>query len=163
VTPRLTFNLGLRWEYFGQVGDSNGAQANFVPGVPGSTAQFIMTSENKTKTPLSPSFTQDLAKDGIQLVYTNQYGTGLGISQKTNFGPRLGVAYQVTPKLVARAGFGIFYGAFENRGGDPSLGYNYPFEYVLSFQDSSNGGVGSVTPTAVCNSTTRRPTPRDSI
>ncbi len=151
VTPRLTLNLGLRWEYFGQVGDTNGAQANFVPGIPGSTAQFIMTSANKTKTPLSTSFTQDLAKDGIQLVYTNQYGTGLGISQKLNFGPRLGVSYQVTPKLVARVGFGIFYGAFENRGGDPSLGYNYPFEYVLQFQDSSNGGVGSVTPTIFPN------------
>ena len=147
ASPRLTFNLGLRWEYFGQVGDTNGAQANFVPGIPGSTAQFIMTSANKTKTPLSTSFTQDLAKDGIQLVYTNQYGTGLGISQKGNFGPRFGVSYQVTQKLVARAGYGIFYGAFENRGGDPSLGYNYPFEYVLAFQDSSNGGVGSVTPT----------------
>ena len=147
ATPRLTLNLGLRWEYFGQVGDTNGAQANFVPGIPGSTAQFIMTSANKTKTPLSTSFTQDLAKDGIQLVYTNQYGTGLGISQKLNFGPRLGVSYQATQKLVARVGFGIFYGAFENRGGDPSLGYNYPFEYVLQFQDSSNGGVGSVTPT----------------
>jgi hypothetical protein len=151
ATPRLTLNLGLRWEFFGQVGDSNGAQANFVPGIPGSTAQFIMTSANKTKTPLSTSFTQDLAKDGIQLVYTNQYGTGLGISQKLNFGPRLGVSYQVTPKLVARVGFGIFYGAFENRGGDPSLGYNYPFEYVLQFQDSSNGGVGNVSPTIFPN------------
>jgi Carboxypeptidase regulatory-like domain/TonB-dependent Receptor Plug Domain len=151
ATPRLTLNLGLRWEFFGQVGDSNGAQANFVPGIPGSTAQFIMTSANKAKTPLSTSFVQDLAKDGIQLVYTNQYGTGLGISQKTNFGPRIGVSYQVTPKLVARVGFGIFYGAFENRGGDPSLGYNYPFEYVLQFQDSSNGGVGNVTPTIFPN------------
>jgi Carboxypeptidase regulatory-like domain/TonB-dependent Receptor Plug Domain len=151
ATPRLTLNLGLRWEYFGQVGDTNGAQGNFVPGIPGSTAQFILTSANKTKTPLSTSFTQDLAKDGIQLVYTNQYGTGLGISQKTNFGPRLGVSYQITPKLVGRVGFGIFYGAFENRGGDPSLGYNYPFEYVLAFQDSSNGGVGSVTPTIFPN------------
>ena len=151
ATPRLTLNLGLRWEYFGQVGDTNGAQANFVPGIPGSTAQFIMTSANKTKTPLSTSFTQDLAKDGIQLVYTNQYGTGLGISQKLNFGPRIGVSYQVTQKLVARVGYGIFYGAFENRGGDPSLGYNYPFEYVLQFQDSSNGGVGSVTPTIFPN------------
>ncbi len=147
VTPRLTFNLGLRWEYFGQVGDTNGAQANFVPGIPGSTAQFIMTSANKTKTPLSTSFTQDLAKDGIQLVYTNQYGTGLGISQKTNFGPRLGVVLPGDAETRCARGFGIFYGAFENRGGDPSLGYNYPFEYVLAFQDSSNGGVGSVTPT----------------
>jgi Carboxypeptidase regulatory-like domain/TonB-dependent Receptor Plug Domain len=151
VTPRLTVNLGLRWEHFGQVGDTNGAQANFVPGIPGSTAQFIMTSANKTKTPLSTSFIQDLAKDGIQLNYTNQYGTGLGVSQKVNFGPRFGVSYQVTDKLVARVGYGIFYGAFENRGGDPSLGYNYPFEYVLQFQDSSNGGVGSVTPTIFPN------------
>ncbi len=151
ATPRLTFNLGLRWEYFGQVGDTDGAQGNFVPGVPGSTAEFILTAGNKTKTPVSTSFTQDLAKDGIQLVYTNQYGTGLGISQKTNFGPRFGVSYQVTPKLVARVGYGIFYGAFENRGGYPSLGYNYPFEYVLAFQDSSNGGVGSVTPTIFPN------------
>jgi Carboxypeptidase regulatory-like domain/TonB-dependent Receptor Plug Domain len=147
ASPRLTLNLGLRWEHFGQVGDTDGAQANFVPGVPNSTAQFIMTSANKTKTPVSASFTQDLVKDGIQLVYTNQYGTGLGISQKTNFGPRVGASYQVTPKLVGRVGFGIFYGAFENRGGYPSLGYNYPFEYVLAFQDSSNGGVGSVSPT----------------
>jgi hypothetical protein len=151
LTPRLTVNLGLRWEHFGQVGDTNGAQANFVPGIPGSTAQFIMTSANKTKTPLSTSFVQDLAKDGIALNYTNQYGTGLGISQKVNFGPRFGVSYQVTNKLVARVGYGIFYGAFENRGGDPSLGYNYPFEYVLQFQDSSNGGVGSVTPTIFPN------------
>jgi hypothetical protein len=151
VTPRLTVNMGLRWEHFGQVGDTNGAQANFVPGIPGSTAQFIMTSANKTKTPLSTSFVQDLAKDGIALNYTNQYGTGLGISQKVNFGPRFGVSYQVTNKLVARIGYGIFYGAFENRGGDPSLGYNYPFEYVLQFQDSSNGGVGSVTPTVFPN------------
>ena len=146
LTPRITLNLGLRWEHFGQVGDSHGAQANFVPGTPGSGAQFIMTSSNKTKTPLSSSFTQLLTKDGIQLVYTDKYGTGLGVSQKSNFGPRFGVAYQITTKLVVRAGYGIFYGAFENRGGYPSLGYNYPFEYELSYADSSNGGVPNVSP-----------------
>ncbi len=146
LTPRLTLNLGVRWDYFGQVGDTKAAQANFVPGTPGSGAEFIMTSGNKTKTPLSPSFTELLAKDGIALVYTNQYGTGLGISQKDNFSPRIGVAYQINPKLVVRGGYGIFFGAFENRGGYPSLGYNYPFEYELSFSSSSNGGVNTVTP-----------------
>ena len=146
VTRRLTLNLGVRWEYFGQVGDKDGAQANFIPGIPGSTAEFIMTAGHKSSPVLSPSFTQVLATDGIQLLYTNKYGTGLGISQKTNFAPRFGFAYSVTPKLVVRGGYGIFYGAFENRGGYPSLGYNYPFEYQLGYTDSSNGGIGGVSP-----------------
>ncbi len=34
---------------------------------------------------------------------------------------------------MVRAGYGIYYGAFENRGGYPSLGYNYPFQYSFSF------------------------------
>jgi hypothetical protein len=154
VAPRLTLNLGLRWEYFGQVGDTQGAQANFVPSAPGAGAQLIMTAGNKTATPLSTSFSQVLAKDGIALNYTDQYGTGLGISQKVNFAPRFGAAYQLTPKLVVRGGYGIFYGAFENRGGYPSLGYNYPFQYQLSYFDSSNGGVGSVSPVIFPNGST---------
>ena len=34
---------------------------------------------------------------------------------------------------MARAGYGLFYGAFENRGGNPSLGYNYPFQFTLQY------------------------------
>lgn len=154
ATTRLTLNLGVRWEHFGLVGDSNAAQANFIPGAPNAGAEFIMTAGNKTKTPLSTSFTQLLAKDGIQLVYSDKYGTGLGTIQKVNFAPRFGLAYQMTPKLVARIGYGIFYGAFENRGGYPSIGYNYPFEYELSYSDSSNGGIGSVTPVIYPNGST---------
>jgi len=60
----------------------------------------------KNSSNLSPSFISLLANDGIALAVTNKYGQGLGRSQKTNFAPRLGVAYQVSPKLVARAGFG---------------------------------------------------------
>jgi hypothetical protein len=145
ATHSLTLNLGLRWEYFGQVGDTKGAQANFVPGTAGAGAQLIMTNGSKSVT-LSPSFTQALTKDGIQLAYTDKYGTGLGISQKANFAPRFGFAYQISQRLVARGGYGIFYGAFENRGGYPSLGYNYPFQFELSYGDTSNGGIGSVSP-----------------
>lgn len=154
ATTRLTLNLGLRWEHFGLVGDTKGAQANFVPGIPGSTAQFIIPAGHRTNSALSASFVQALAADGIALNYTDKYGTGLGTSQKSNFAPRFGFAYSATPKLVARGGYGIFYGAFENRGGYPSLGYNYPFEYSLSFSDSSNGGIGSVSPIIFPNGST---------
>ena len=34
-------------------------------------------------------------------------------------------------RYVLRTGYGLFYGAFENRGGNPSLGYNYPFQFTL--------------------------------
>src|SRR6266550_3728717 len=80
-----------------------------------------------------------LAQDGIKCVATNVYGGGLGNSQKTNFAPRVGFAYQVSPKLVARGGFGIFYNGFENRGFSPNIGENYPFQFNFSYGDSSSG------------------------
>jgi hypothetical protein len=83
---------------------------------------------------MSASFTSNLAKDGIGLVYTNEFGSGLGPMPKNNFAPRLDAAYELSPKMVLRSGYGLFYGAFENRGGNPSLGYNYPFQYTLVYQ-----------------------------
>ncbi len=132
VKPKLTLNLGLRWDFFGMVGDKFGAQGNFVPGPPGAGAEFLIPASRKS-TPVSTSFTSLLAQDGIALDYTNSLGAGLGHSQKTNFAPRFGFAYQFTPKLVLRGGYGIFYGGFENRGGYPALGYNYPFEFTFNF------------------------------
>src|SRR5207245_5163987 len=77
-------------------------------------------------------FTDLLAKDGIALI-TGKYGKSLAEGQKNNFGPRFGFAYQATPKLVVRGGFGIFYNGFENRGFSPNLGENYPFQFNFSF------------------------------
>jgi hypothetical protein len=83
--------------------------------------------------PLSPSFINNLSQDGIELVYTDEYGSGLGKMPTMSFAPRFDFAYQFTPRLVARGGYGLFYGAFENRGGNPSLGYNYPFQFDLRY------------------------------
>jgi len=131
ATQKLTLNLGIRWDFFSAVGDKHGAQGNFVPGPPGS-AKFLVPTRRKGD-PLSSSFTDLFQADGIQLVYTDSYGLGLITTQKTNFAPRLGFAYQLKPKWVVRGGYGIFYGGFENRGGYPALGYNYPFQYAFSF------------------------------
>ncbi|HUO31010.1 MAG TPA: TonB-dependent receptor, partial [Bryobacteraceae bacterium] len=134
VTSNLTLNLGVRWDYFTPTGEKYGAQANFVPGNPFSGAEYIIPTNRKNNPPLSASFIQTLQQDGINLVYSNAYGgSGLSNVQNTNFAPRIGFAYKALDKLVIRGGYGMFYGAFENRGGYPSLGYNYPFQYSFYY------------------------------
>jgi hypothetical protein len=134
VSPKLTLNLGVRWDFFGLVYEHHGAQANFVPAGTGpfSVATIIVPKGNASLNSLSPSFTSLLAADGINLDITNAYGGGLGYSQKHNLAPRVGFAYQVNPKLVVRGGFGIFYNGFENRGYSPNLGESYPFQFSIS-------------------------------
>lgn len=156
ITRKLTLNLGVRWEHFGLTGEAGGAQANFIQTSPTSStgAKYYLTESHKTSPVLSTSFTDALARDGIDIVYTNQYGSGMGVIQKLNFSPRVGFAYSLTPRLVVRGGYGLFYGAFENRGGYPSLGYNYPFQYSIGLTDASNGGTSNVTPVTYTNGTT---------
>ncbi len=130
ATPKLTINLGLRWEFFGQVNEKFGANALFFPGTStGSGAEYIINAASKN-VPLSPSFTSLLTQDHIPLVYSNT--PGLIRTPTKNFAPRIGLAYQFMPKLVVRAAFGIFYGGFQNLGGAPDPGYNYPFAVNLS-------------------------------
>ncbi|MDE3200304.1 MAG: TonB-dependent receptor [Acidobacteriota bacterium] len=152
VTPKLTLNLGVRWDFFGPINETNGGQANFVPwaipdrGFGGPT--FIIPASGKDNRTLSTNstcagigcwgFTDLLAADGIQLMSTNRYGQGLTSVQKNNFAPRIGGAYQITPRLVARAGFGLFFNAFENQGYGPNIGENYPFVYNLSYFPSAD-------------------------
>jgi len=139
VTPKLTVNLGLRWDIFGLVYEHHGAQANFVPsGAPLSTPLYLLPGGTNAAD-LSSSFTSLLAHDGIGLDITNKYGKGLGHSQKANFAPRVGFAYQVNPKFVARGGFGIFYNGFENRGFSPNLGENYPFQFNFNYTPVNDG------------------------
>jgi hypothetical protein len=139
VTPKLTLNLGLRWDFFGLVYEHHGAQANFVPGGSPTGSPMYILPGGTSSADLSASFISLLAKDGIGLDITNKYGKGLGNSQKANFAPRVGFAYQVSPKLVARGGFGIFFNGFENRGYSPNLGENYPFQFNFQFQPPDPG------------------------
>jgi len=141
ITPRLTVNLGIRYDFFGLVFEHHGNQANFIPsGGPLNGPTYLLPgSDSCANTAVSVSFTNLLATDGIQCDATNAYGKGLGNSQKTNFSPRFGFAYQASPKLVVRGGFGIFYNGFENRGFSPNLGENYPFQFNFSYGDSSHG------------------------
>ena len=142
LNPKLTINLGLRWDYFGPIQETNGGQANFVPSALGNPTYLIpatgkdsrvLSSTANTPSLAGDGFVDLLAKDGITLDETNQYGRGLVKNQKANFAPRVGFAYQITPRLVTRGGVGIFFNSFENQGYSPNIGENYPFVYNLSY------------------------------
>ncbi len=135
VTPKLTLNLGVRWEYFSLPRNRYGAEANFEPGTPGAGAAYVINTRSKN-VPLSPAFTSLLAQDGIALQYSSV--PGLVSAPKANFAPRIGFAYQALSKLVIRASYGIFYAGFENLG-SVDEGYNYPFAVEPTLNDASGG------------------------
>lgn len=129
VTPKLTVNLGLRWEYFGQIVERYGAQTNFQPAAaPGGTSTFLLT-ERRCSAPFSADFKAAAVADNISIVCSNV--GGLGQSQKTNFGPRIGLAYRMTPRFVVRGGAGMFYGGFENSVVETYV--DFPFQFNLSY------------------------------
>ena len=113
----------------------------------GGTSTFFLTNK-RCNTPFSADFTAALATDNIALQCSGQ--GGLGESQKTNFAPRVGFAYQITPKLVVRGGYGIFYGGFEN---SALLTYaEFPFQFNLDFPNQvpnapitfADGAIGTI-------------------
>jgi Carboxypeptidase regulatory-like domain/TonB dependent receptor len=143
VNRKLTLNLGLRWDYFGLIYELYGRQANWVPYGPPTGSPMYLIPSGVNPSELSTSFTSQLAADGIALKIGG-YGKGLGRPQKNNFAPRIGFAYQVSPKLVARGGMGIFYNAFENQGYGPNDGENYPFVYNFNWSTVNDWtGVGA--------------------
>ena len=138
VSPQLTINLGLRYDYYQPYEERHGNQAVFYPtgplGAGTGSAAYVIPSKNRNVA-LSPLFTNLLAKDNISLQYSSN--NGLVNAQKKNFAPRFGAAFQVNDKLVMRAGYGLFYGGLESAGYFPNLGENYPFEFDSNFNSTT--------------------------
>lgn len=132
VTPSLTVNLGLRWDYTTPYAETHGRQANFIQsgGGDGSgPATFYMPTKG-CQVPRSAAFDALLASSNITLDCTSN--SAVGLTQKGNFAPRVGFAYSVQPRIVLRAGYGIAYGALDNIGFYGNLGNNYPFSFGQS-------------------------------
>jgi hypothetical protein len=96
-TSKLTFNLGLRYDFATPLYERDNNYSNFDP-----------TTDTMIKASGGSLFNR-------ALVHPNY----------TNFGPRLGVAYSVAPKTVIRAGYAISYDFFE-RVGSAAEGINAP-------------------------------------
>jgi len=130
VTQALTVNLGLRWDYFTPYAEVNGRQANFIAnGGNGSTGTYLMSNKG-CQVARSSTFDALLTASNINLDCVSSLT--LGHAQPTNFAPRVGFAYKITPTLVVRGGYGISYGALANLGFGGTLGTNYPFIYAIT-------------------------------
>ncbi len=128
VTPTLTLNLGVRWDYFTPYAEINSRQANFIPvGGNGPTGTYYMPKQG-CSVPRSAAFDALLTASNISLDCVSNLT--LGNAQKTNFAPRVGFAWSALPALVVRGGYGNSYGALGNLGYGGTLGTNYPFVYT---------------------------------
>ncbi|MGA9528287.1 MAG: TonB-dependent receptor [Terriglobales bacterium] len=115
VTPRLTLNLGLRYELFTTIKEANNNAATFDF----NTQSLIVPSGQNAQ--LTPTLATELP-----ILRTGS--SGLISPDTNNFAPRIGFAYQWSDRLVFRGGYGIFYGGQENGPfSNPSPGFNPPF------------------------------------
>ena len=148
VRPWLTFDLGLRYEFFSNGPDHYGNGANFVPsGFSKDGRSEYLIDDRARGIALSPSFVSLLASQNIDLIYTSNHS--LADVNEKNFGPRIGVVALLAKNLVLRAGWGIFYAGIYARGDGYNIGNNYPFSFAVNVTSNTAAGLsgdGSVGP-----------------
>ena len=96
VSDKLSLQLGLRWEYLAPWAEQNGVEAAF-------DAATGKIGYNALPTSMPAAL--------LPLVHQQEGYFPDGILQKdlNNWGPRVGAAYNLTPRMVLRSGFGVYY------------------------------------------------------
>jgi len=113
VTPRLTVNLGLRYEL---------------------SSPWVEKYDNMNRLDLGNG-----ANFG-NIVYANACGSwscrGLVNNDTNNWAPRIGFAYQVTNRTIFRVSSGIFYGGQGSLGADARGINNWPYNRSVTAQST---------------------------
>lgn len=111
VLPSLTFNYGIRYEYFTPQFDRNHLLTNIDPAT-GSVVLAAADGSVRERTLIDPD--------------------------RNDIAPRVSVAWSVTPRVVFRAGYGIFYQQSDRYGSESQLGLNLP--QLVDVAISANSG-----------------------
>ncbi len=106
MTPKLTINWGMRWEYESPFMDKHDAIVNVDFKWDNSVEPTFVrlgTGDINQGNPAFPApATWKLVRDG-------RFGRGAGTPDRNDLGPRVGMAYQLNAKTVLRTGAGIYY------------------------------------------------------
>ena len=96
VSDKLSLQLGLRWEYLAPWAEENGVEAAF-------DAATGKIGYNALPATMPAAL--------VPLVHQQEHYFPDGILQKdlNNWAPRVGVAYNLTDRMVVRSGFGVYY------------------------------------------------------
>jgi hypothetical protein len=126
ITPRLTVNIGIRYELFTPIGERLGRQSNFD----WPTLTLYIPKGKDQNAPLPSNFAATLPFVKVSRGEVDKYMVPW---DKWDIGPRIGIAYNYRAKTVIRLGFGIFYSGEQNQGAGPSRGNNVPFNEAPGF------------------------------
>src|ERR1039457_1256474 len=128
VTPKLTLNLGLRWEYESPMSERYNRQ----------NAGFDINATNPLQSQV-PSMT---LKGG--LLFTSSSQRLPFVRDLNNWGPRFGASYRLGNNTVLRGGFGTNYSVTFQNGGN--TGFSANTGYVTSNDAGLTPANGLTTP-----------------
>ncbi|HTV06754.1 MAG TPA: carboxypeptidase regulatory-like domain-containing protein, partial [Acidobacteriaceae bacterium] len=138
IIPRLTLNLGVRYDALPHVYEKNNRTSNFIPG-DFSAADAQVPNASGQLDPTGPGFRQPAGApvpfylNGVQLAGVNGFPRGLVKNSYGTVQPRVGFAYDLfgDGKTILRGGYGMF---FERVQGNDIYGtdVNPPYAYQPS-------------------------------
>lgn len=121
VSSSLTFDYGVRWDYFASPTYDDGLQFNWNP----ATGDVVVPSGTLSAiSPLYPTNTINVVE-----------GQVVPNSDKGNFAPRFGFAYRFRPTTVLRGGYGLYNEALGSFARGQGTG---PFQISETFFNSVN-------------------------
>jgi hypothetical protein len=124
VSPKLTLNMGLRYEYTTPYWEQKNLQSNFDPTLATSNPLGAMVPVSATG---------------------NKYGYD---PDRNDFAPRFGFAYAPDDKTAIRGGYGISYSHYDRAGSGNILAINPPEALFVTVtqKPAPAGGTGTYTP-----------------